>query len=204
MGEAQPIFGVPLQLALERSRCHDMDNPLPLVVRDCIDCLQENGLKCEGVAESTAKDTKLQHLKKLYNNRESNGQRDLDAATASGLLKCFLRELPEPLLTSELISQFEEVSANSNVQEQETMLRDLVDALPESNRMLLKWIALHLDAVTEQNESAAINAQTLAMLWSPLLQMSHRLFVAILCHCRSLFTAGTTGTTEAASEALPK
>lgn len=190
---------MPLSLAVERSRCHDTEYPLPLVVRDCIDYLQEFGIKTEGVykAEPAPKEAKLQHLKKLYNNRESNGWQDLDVATAAALLKVYLRELPEPLLTAALISQFEEMSANSNVQEQEAELKDLVAQLPAENQVLLKWIALHLDAVSENNPTT--NAQSLAMIFSPILQTSHRLFVTILCHCRSLFLP-----LEAAAAPLPR
>ena len=43
-----PIFGVPLEVAVERNRCHD-GIPLPMVVRQCIDYIEENGLMMEGV-----------------------------------------------------------------------------------------------------------------------------------------------------------
>lgn len=197
LGDVQPIFGVPLAVAVERSRCHDIDNPLPLVVRDCIDYLQEFG--GEGIYKSPepAKETKLQQLKKLYNNRESNGLQDLDTVTAAALLKLYLRELPEPILTTDLLTQFEEVSANSDVQEQEAQLQDLVDQLPPANRTLLKWMLFHLDAVAENT-----NAQSLAVLMSPVLQTSHRLFATLLCHCRSLFLPASTDS--AAEPVLPR
>lgn len=89
LGEAQPIFGVPLSVAVERSRCHD-GVELPLVVRDCIDYLQEH-LQNEHIHRSDGSKTRLQQLKKLYNNRESSGIQDFDVATASALLKMFLK-----------------------------------------------------------------------------------------------------------------
>ena len=46
--EDAPVFGVPLALAVERSRCHD-GIKLPVVVRECIDYIEENGLKVEGI-----------------------------------------------------------------------------------------------------------------------------------------------------------
>lgn len=89
LGEAQPIFGVPLSVAVERSRCHD-GVELPLVVRDCIDYLQEH-LQNEHIHRSDGNKTRLQQLKKLYNNRESTGIQDFDVSTASALLKTFLK-----------------------------------------------------------------------------------------------------------------
>ncbi len=39
VAEDCPIFGVPLEVAVERNRCHD-GIPLPMVVRQCIDYIE--------------------------------------------------------------------------------------------------------------------------------------------------------------------
>uniref|UniRef100_A0A182SUV1 Rho-GAP domain-containing protein n=1 Tax=Anopheles maculatus TaxID=74869 RepID=A0A182SUV1_9DIPT len=186
LGDAQPIFGVSLGLATERSRCHDGVN-LPLVVRDCIDYLQEHGLQSEQIYKVEAVKTKLQQLKRTYNNREGSCVGEMDVPIACGLLKMFLRELPEPILTTDLSSRFEEVASHSQVSQQEQELVCLVEQLPSCNRTLLSWMFMHVDAVTQNEDFTKMNAQNIAMLLSPTLQMSHRLFVAILCHCSTLF-----------------
>ncbi|XP_049279725.1 ralA-binding protein 1 [Anopheles funestus] len=186
LGDAQPIFGVSLGLATERSRCHDGVN-LPLVVRDCIDYLQEHGLQSEQIYKVEAVKTKLQQLKRTYNNREGSCIGEMDVPIACGLLKMFLRELPEPILTTDLSSRFEEVASHSQVSQQEQELVCLVEQLPSCNRTLLSWMFMHVDAVTQNEDFTKMNAQNIAMLLSPTLQMSHRLFVAILCHCSTLF-----------------
>ncbi|XP_058821572.1 ralA-binding protein 1 [Topomyia yanbarensis] len=186
LGDAQPIFGVSLGLAVERSRCHDTVN-LPLVVRDCIDYLQEHGLQSDQIYKVEAVKTKLQQLKKAYNNREGSCIKEFDIPTACGLLKLFLRELPEPILTTDLSTRFEEAASHSQVTQQEHELVSLVEQLPSCNRTLLAWTILHIDAVTQNELHTKMNAQNIAMLLSPTLQMSHRLFVGILCHCNHLF-----------------
>ncbi|XP_052888497.1 ralA-binding protein 1 isoform X1 [Anopheles moucheti] len=186
LGDAQPIFGVSLGLATERSRCHDGVN-LPLVVRDCIDYLQEHGLQSEQIYKVEAVKTKLQQLKRTYNNREGSCISEMDVPIACGLLKMFLRELPEPILTTDLSSRFEEVASHSQVSQQEQELVCLVEQLPSCNRTLLSWMFMHVDAVTQNEDFTKMNAQNIAMLLSPTFQMSHRLFVAILCHCSTLF-----------------
>lgn len=90
LGDAQPIFGVSLGLAVERSRCHDLVN-LPLVVRDCIDYLQEFGLHSADIYKVDGGKVRLQVLKRAYNNRESLGTADWDVPTACGLLKLFFK-----------------------------------------------------------------------------------------------------------------
>ena len=42
------MFGVPLELAVARSKCHD-GIKLPVLVRECIDFIEENGIKVEGI-----------------------------------------------------------------------------------------------------------------------------------------------------------
>lgn len=90
LGDAQPIFGVSLGLAVVRSRCHD-DVNLPLVIRDCIDYLQEHGLASEAIYKLEGSKTRLQQLKRMYNNRESTGTTDWDVPTACGMLKLFFK-----------------------------------------------------------------------------------------------------------------
>lgn len=86
-----PVFGVSVGLATERSRCHD-GIELPLVVRDCIDYLQENALKNDQIYRVEPMKTRLLHFKRLYNNRERQPETDeMDIPTACGLLKLFLK-----------------------------------------------------------------------------------------------------------------
>ncbi|XP_023296596.2 ralA-binding protein 1 isoform X1 [Lucilia cuprina] len=182
-----PVFGVSVSLATERSRCHD-GIELPLVVRDCIDYLQEYGLKSEQIYRVEPMKTRLLHFKRLYNSRERQPETDvLDIPTACGLLKLFIKELPEPILTTDLIARFEEVASHPQVTKQQEELEQLLEQLPSCNKVLLSWILIHFDSVIQQEKSNKMNAQSLAMLLSPPLQMSHRLLVTLLCHCSTLF-----------------
>ncbi|XP_063980020.1 ralA-binding protein 1 [Diachasmimorpha longicaudata] len=187
IGEAQPIFGATLQAAVERSRCHD-GVELPLVVRNCIDYLEEFGMTTEGLYKIPGVKSKVQNFKKLYNQRESVNGLDFEPAIAASLLVLFLKELPEPVLeNSGVISRFEQAASTKEVAQRESQLSHLVKQLPECNRVLLAWITLHLDHITAREKTTKMNAQTIAMTLSPVLQMSHRLLLALLCHCKALF-----------------
>ncbi|KAL9887760.1 ral interacting protein isoform 2-T2 [Glossina fuscipes fuscipes] len=182
-----PVFGVSVSLATERSRCHDGVD-IPLVIRDCIDYLQEHALKSEQIYRIEPMKTRLLHYKRLYNNRERQPETDeLDLPMACGLMKLFLRELPEPILTTDLIAYFEEVGSYPQVSRQQEELEQLLELLPSCNKTLLSWILLHFDAVIQHEKWNKMNAQSLAMLLSPPLQMSHRLLVGLLCHCSTMF-----------------
>ncbi|XP_018802653.1 PREDICTED: ralA-binding protein 1 isoform X1 [Bactrocera latifrons] len=187
LGDVQPVFGVSISLATERSRCHDGVN-LPLVVRDCIDYLQEHALKNDQIYKVEPLKTRVQYFKRLYNNRERQTDTDeFDTATACALLKLFLRELPEPVLTTDLISNFED-AASINSQNKQDELKKLLELLPSCNRTLLTWIILHFDSVIKHGKHNKLTIESLAMLLSPPMQMSHRLLVAFLSHTGNLFT----------------
>jgi RalA-binding protein 1 len=130
--------------------------------------------------------TRIQHLKKLYNNRESQNE-DFDVPTASTLLKTYIQELPEPILTTELIEEFEEVSSLPDVTQQAKELEQLIEQLPKCNQVLLAWISRHFSEVINNGKSNKMNAQSLSVILSPILQMSHRLLMIILCHAETLF-----------------
>lgn len=179
-----PVFGMSLGLAVERSKCHD-GVKLPLVVRNCIDYLQEN-LNSEQLYKADGLKTRLQQLKKCYNNREPISE-EFDVVTASSLLKTYISELPEPILTTELIARFEEVSALPDVTTQASEFAQLIEQLPKANQVLLGWLTRHLSAVINHGKSNKLNAQNLAVLLSPIFQMSHRLLITLLCHADLLF-----------------
>lgn len=187
IGEEQPVFGVSLHLAVERSCCHD-GIELPLVVRDCIDYVEEHGMNVEGLYKVPGVKSKVQYLKKLYNHREPVNISEFEPTVATSLLILFLRELAEPVLeNSETISRFEQAASTKDVAQREAQMAQLTQQLPECNRILLAWVILHLDHVTVREKTTKMNAQTISMTLSPVLQMSHRLLLALLFHCKALF-----------------
>lgn len=94
--EALPIFGVNLETAVERSRCHDGIN-IPLPIRECIDYIEANGVSFEGVYKISGTKSKVLQIKKMYNSRENVNLTDYDVPTATSLLKMFLRYI-KPLI----------------------------------------------------------------------------------------------------------
>ncbi|CAL7937989.1 unnamed protein product [Xylocopa violacea] len=145
-------------------------------------------MNVEGLYKVPGVKSKVQFLKKLYNYREAVNLSEFEPTVATSLLILFLRELPEPVLeNSEMISRFEQAASTKDVAQREAQLVHLTQQLPECNRVLLAWVILHLDHVTAREKTTKMNAQTISMTLSPVLQMSHRLLLALLFHCKALF-----------------
>lgn len=108
------------------------------------------------------------------------------------LYKFFLEyicsELPEPILTTDLISQFEEVASNADALKSLEKFKQLFQMLPACNKTLLSWLLLHFHSIVQHEKHNKMNAQSLAMLLSPPLQMSHRLLVVLVVHSSTLFS----------------
>ncbi|KAB0801408.1 hypothetical protein PPYR_05762 [Photinus pyralis] len=186
IAEVLPIFGVNLKLAIEHGRCHDgIDLPVP--VRACIEYVEDHGLTFENVYKVSGPKSKVLHLKKLYNQREHVNLSDYDVPTVTSLLKMFLRDLPEPVFTADLLIRFEEAGAILNVAVREKHLKILVGNLPETNRLLLSWITVHLYNVTLNERLNKMSPQNIALCLSSTLQTSQRLLSSLLFHCPALF-----------------
>lgn len=80
-----------LSTAVERNGCLD-GVPIPLVVRNCIDCIHNFGLSMDGLYKVLGMKSKVQSLRKMYNAREPVSMGENDVIVATCLLKMFLRQ----------------------------------------------------------------------------------------------------------------
>ncbi|RVE53396.1 hypothetical protein evm_001966 [Chilo suppressalis] len=185
LGVALPIFGVPLHQSVERSRCHD-DIRLPLVVRDSVDYLQAHGLKSPLIYRGEPDKIKLQQLRKLYTDRGPTFPYHWDVPVACAILKSFISELPESILTQELHGQFEQCAAIGEPH-RDAALTALAARLPRDNRALLAYILRHADSVRGHEQYNHANLQTIATYLGPALNMSYNLLAYLVSKVDKLF-----------------
>lgn len=96
-------FGVSLKFINENSPCL---NYIPPVVRKCVDCLSITGvIDTEGLFRRSGNFSVINDIKKRVNAGELVDFKDVDTHVIAGLLKCFLRDLEEPLLTYDLYDE---------------------------------------------------------------------------------------------------
>ncbi|XP_054708372.1 ralA-binding protein 1-like isoform X2 [Uloborus diversus] len=184
--EEKPIFGIPLSLACERSKSHD-GIEIPVVVRECIDYIEEHGLACEGIYRISGLKSKLRQLKSQYNSKEKVYLYEHEPHIVASLLKQFLRDLPESILTTDLLPKFEEAAALKNEKKREETLMKLLEQLPNCNRLLLSWIFVHMLHVVKMEKRNKMNLQNVSIVLSPTLQISHHILQALFAHSNVLF-----------------
>lgn len=98
-------FGVSLKFINTNSPCL---NYIPPIVRKCVDSLSLTGvIDTEGIFRRSGTYSTIGALKKQVNAGQTDeiDFKDVDTHVLAGLLKSFLRDLSEPLLTFELYDE---------------------------------------------------------------------------------------------------
>lgn len=96
-------FGVTLKFIVTNSPCL---NSIPPIVRKCVDSLSITGMiDTEGIFRRSGNHGEIIALKERVNRGEDVDLKDVNVHVIAGLLKSFLRDLTEPLLTFELYDE---------------------------------------------------------------------------------------------------
>ncbi|XP_066509358.1 rho GTPase-activating protein 1-like [Hoplias malabaricus] len=157
-------FGVPLSLL--RDRGADSEG-IPMVMRDTITFLKEHGLQTEGIFRRSANVSLVKNIQLKYNSGEEvNFFQIEDVHLAAVILKTFLRELPEPLLTYKLyndVVNFQNVDSDSQV----ITIRNMLMSLPEENYASLRFLIKFLAEVSAESEVNKMTNTNLAVVFGP-------------------------------------
>ena len=129
----------------------------------------------------------MNKLKSSYNVRKSVSLAGSEPAVVASLLKLFLRELPDPVLTHSLLAKFEEVCASKETGETVSNLKRLLDMLPDCNRTLVEWIFVHMGHVIQYEKLNKMSLQNVSIVLSPTMKISHRVLYCLFKHSIPLF-----------------
>uniref|UniRef100_A0A8C3PZ49 RalA binding protein 1 n=1 Tax=Chrysolophus pictus TaxID=9089 RepID=A0A8C3PZ49_CHRPC len=165
----RPVFGIPLSDAVDRTMMYDGIR-LPAVFRECIDYVEKYGMKCEGIYRVSGIKSKVDELKAAYDREESPNLEEYEPNTVASLLKQYLRELPENLLTKELMPRFEDACGKSTEAEKVQECQRLLKELPECNHLLISWLIVHMDHVIAKELETKMNIQNISIVLSPTVQ----------------------------------
>ncbi|KAK4318471.1 hypothetical protein Pmani_010529 [Petrolisthes manimaculis] len=184
--EKLPVFGVPLSMAVQRCPSHDGVH-LPVIVRECIDYIEEHGLHCEGIYRLSGVKSKVQQLRRQYNCGGPVRLTNQEPHVIASLLKQYLRELPEPVLTTDMMPHFEDVAMIPNPGERAEAMRQLIDRLPTANRLLLQYMFKHMGHIIARERDTKMTYQNVSIVLSPTMQISHRVLNVLFLNHNYLF-----------------
>ncbi|XP_069823987.1 rho GTPase-activating protein 8 isoform X2 [Dendropsophus ebraccatus] len=154
-------FGVTLQY-LKNKNNGDL---IPPVMEQTVSYLKAKGLRTEGLFRRSVSAHIIKDIQKRYNlGKPVNFDEYGDAHVPASILKTFLRELPEPLLT---YSSYRTILEITNV---ESILRvnsckQIAHQLPEHNFAILKYLMCFLNLVSTESISNKMTASNLACVF---------------------------------------
>ncbi|CAM5121533.1 unnamed protein product [Eretmochelys imbricata] len=157
-------FGVSLQHLREKS---SDQAPVPLVVRETIAYLREHALTKEGIFRRSASTQIVKEVQQKYNmGIPMDFQQYEDIHLAAVILKTFLRELPEPLLTFSLynhVVNFQNMEESNRVD----VVRKTLQTLPEENYQVLCFLMAFLAEVSSHSDVNKMTNTNLAVVFGP-------------------------------------
>ncbi|KAF7649457.1 hypothetical protein LDENG_00141050 [Lucifuga dentata] len=125
----QKVYGEPLLAHLTESNT-DIATP----IQECIHMLLRTGMREEGLFRLAAAASVVKKLKKcLDQGTVDYSEFNVDPHAVAGALKCYLRELPEPLMTFDLYNDWFKAAAEKEVSEKLEQFRVLLKKLPPEN-----------------------------------------------------------------------
>uniref|UniRef100_A0A8D2JYM6 Rho GTPase-activating protein 18 n=1 Tax=Theropithecus gelada TaxID=9565 RepID=A0A8D2JYM6_THEGE len=191
------LFCIPLTVLLEQDQRKVLGTRIPLIFQKLISRIEEGGLETEGLLRIPGAAIRIKNLcqeleAKFYEgtfNWESVKQHD-----AASLLKLFIRELPQPLLSVEYLKAFQAVQNLPTKKQQLQALNLLVILLPDANRDTLKALLEFLQRVIDNKEKNKMTVMNVAMVMAPNLFMCHALGLKSSEQREFVMAAGTANT----------
>ncbi|CAH0382781.1 unnamed protein product [Bemisia tabaci] len=156
-------FGVSLQFIKDNNN----GEVIPPLVRQCVEFLsQPDALETEGLFRRSANFAIVKELQQRCNQGlpvDFEG----DVHTAAVLLKTFLRELEEPLMTFDLydeITQFQSLNKDERPRHVKILI---LEKLPEDNYQVLKYLVQFLAKVMDRCDLNKMTSSNLAVVFGP-------------------------------------
>lgn len=155
------MFGIPLVSCRKR-------NGIPEVMVDCVDLLRRKALTEEGIFRVSGSQSEVLALKKQYDYESKDGSylklEEADVHAVAGLLKQYLRELPEPLLTYEL---YPVLLGMARKNEFKKMLEAVTDSLHDLQLITFNFLFRFLKEATFFSSDSKMTSQNLSIVFAP-------------------------------------
>lgn len=168
----RPVFGKPLEEHL-RVTSRKIAYPIEL----CVCGLLELGMGEEGLFRVAPGASKLRRMKlSLDAHCLDYALQTRDPHVFAGVLKSYLRELPDPLLTYQLYDQWmnaAKIMAMGNQEEGLKAIWNVLHSLPQANFDNLQYLVKFLASLASNKESNKMTPQNIAIviapniIWSP-------------------------------------
>ncbi|XP_030629434.1 unconventional myosin-IXb [Chanos chanos] len=157
-----------LHFGVSVSALSSKSNPVPMVLEMMLEYVEMNGLYTEGIYRKSGSACRARELHQiLETDPEKAHLENYPIHTITGLIKRWLRELPDPLMTYNLYSDF---LCAVELPEEAERLRAIykkLEELPLPNFSTLERLVFHLVRVAKEEANNRMSANALAIVFAP-------------------------------------
>ncbi|XP_060885134.1 SH3 domain-binding protein 1 isoform X1 [Labrus mixtus] len=159
----QKVYGEPLLSHLSLS-----EREIAAPIQECIHMLLRTGMREEGLFRLAAAASVVKRLKSCLDQENvDHSEFSMDPHAVAGALKCYLRELPEPLLTSELYNDWFKAAGEKDLTEKLEQFRVLLKKLPPENYNNLRYLVQFLSLLSEHQAVNKMTPSNIAIVLGP-------------------------------------
>ncbi|XP_037024477.1 unconventional myosin-IXa-like isoform X2 [Bradysia coprophila] len=167
------LFGVPLT-----NLCTAEGGvKIPVKIEQLITKIEMHGLYAEGIYRKSGVNSKIKELKTKMSEATASSELDYESYNVhvlANVLKSFLREMPEPLLSFDRYDDFLRASELSETADRISTLMSLIKKLPTSHHALLERLVFHLALVAQREQFNRMSASSLAIVFAPCVLRTNR------------------------------
>uniref|UniRef100_A0A8C8F8M3 Rac GTPase-activating protein 1 n=1 Tax=Oncorhynchus tshawytscha TaxID=74940 RepID=A0A8C8F8M3_ONCTS len=147
---------------------HVQSPMIPSLVVHCVNEIEQRGLHETGLYRLSGSDRTVKELKEKFLRGKTVPllSKVDDIHCVTGLLKDFLRNLKEPLLTFRLNHTFMEAAELADEDNSIALMYQTISDLPQANRDTLAFLAIHLQRVA-QSLDTKMDITNLARVFGP-------------------------------------
>ncbi|KAI9094932.1 hypothetical protein DFS34DRAFT_230252 [Phlyctochytrium arcticum] len=163
-----PVFGTDLCKLLEYE-----GGTVPHVVVRCITAVEARGMTAEGIYRKSGPLTQVNKLISIINKGEPyddiiQEESEVDIMAVTSVLKQFFRELPEPLLSSELYEELTDfIQTQTDEESKLQQIEEMLHMLPPGHYSTLEYLIMHLDRVQQHACENLMTPSNLGVVFGP-------------------------------------
>ncbi|XP_035277846.1 unconventional myosin-IXb-like isoform X1 [Anguilla anguilla] len=176
-GETDTLqFGVRVSLLISSS------NPVPIVMEKMLGHVEMNGLYTEGIYRKSGSASRARELHQVLDSDvQSVCLEDYPIHTITSLVKKWLRELPDPLMTFTHYDDFLRAVELPEKREKLRRLYKVLEQLPPANFNTLERLFFHLVIVAKEEKHNRMTSNSLAIVFAPCLLRSPNTSDPFMC-----------------------
>lgn len=146
------------------------DRKISYVIELCVCCLLEKGLYEEGLLRVGCAGSKLRRFRSAIDANvivPPFPAEYQDVHVIAGVLKSYLRDLPDPLLTYQLYNEFVSAAQRPTEDKRKKSILNAVNQLPTGHYLNLRYLTKFLSILATKQQHNKMSSQNIAIVMSP-------------------------------------